>query len=572
MDFNNFDGVNNESKLGNINLEQFPAVEKKRTGFQKHIQWLCTGEQGHTSYQLKQLLLNVEKVVFRFSIVGVGLYSEICRTENRTLDLQAFSSDASLAPQDDHVPIKTKTRAMNHAYEYAVENKRIWFKPIGSKKEEWKEIPFDRGKHKDLKPVGISVDGANLTVLDDKGQVHYKKVFAESWQSGDVYTMRDKNTRHNWKDRWFSLPFLHHIVVPFIGKSLTLPSECRGWAIAHRGQFNHFIQDAEKRKHHVSAGVTTLYTLDQAGKDIQMFDPWKPQNAIVKLRVPEATELSFEANQMSVAASTLMLFGDASEKVDGKWQKQPTIYTRLADIDALGWNPGLKYTYDHETTTKSKRILPTESWVRHSLPELTGDAEISERITILQTGEGNAAREMRIEGRNEKGKTGYWFKKVDEEEWHFHGDDLCCSGDDYKAVALQPAEIEPITPYAKNFDALDVPLSKGVKAEIHVADFHQYKTNSKVNITIEGHSYQFDLIRRDDVIAKILRPSYEKHSFHLVLPKEVRPDDLPKSLQAYFKGDRHLECRVNVSKDGQSLIIKSAPLTTVPFSFKLSAV
>jgi hypothetical protein len=108
------------------------------------------------------------------------------------------------------------------------------------------------------------------------------------------------------------------------------------------------------------------------------------------------------------------------------------IYTRLVDFDSLGGNPGITYSYERlergYTSTGlwalarglfpmflDVRSLPPEPWRRQ--PDVPGP--ITRVIAVLQNGDGNAARELRVEGQDAAGDTGFWFKQVHADQWQF---------------------------------------------------------------------------------------------------------------------------------------------------------
>ena len=106
--------------------------------------------------------------------------------------------------------------------------------------------------------------------------------------------------------------------------------------------------------------------------------------------------------------------------------------TRLADIDTEGLNPGIQYTYFKERTKgETIRIISKGLWQNHPLPDaplLTGV------ISILQTGEGNQARQLRLEAYGPGNQLGYYFKMISEAAWRF------------KPYKTQPTELKEIKP------------------------------------------------------------------------------------------------------------------------------
>jgi len=105
------------------------------------------------------------------------------------------------------------------------------------------------------------------------------------------------------------------------------------------------------------------------------------------------------------------------------------MYTRLVDFDTIGSDPMFfKYSYLREKragrgedwdSNFTEWSLPSEDWREQPRVELPGKAEISSMITILQNGHGNAARELRVAGRNTEGINGYYHKMIFDKRWDF---------------------------------------------------------------------------------------------------------------------------------------------------------
>jgi hypothetical protein len=72
---------------------------------------------------------------------------------------------------------------------------------------------------------------------------------------------------------------------------------------------------------------------------------------------------------------------------------------------------------------------------------LSGKAAITRHITILQNGQGNGARELRVAGRNEAGETGYWTKAIFDNAWSFKAIPLYFSED--AVLEVNSAEDNP---------------------------------------------------------------------------------------------------------------------------------
>jgi hypothetical protein len=245
----------------------------------------------------------------------------------------------------------------------------------------WRILPPDglpRNDERDLDgppPVvrAISADGDNLVALGDDGLVYYMKLHDGGWIT-------------NW-----GLP---------VGDPLYRREPFRSLAISHRGPFAACYEDIDGNRFPISAGVTTLYALSADGRSIGYADPWLDGGFARRIALPRRDRLVAQA--LSASASTLFVI-DAAGRA----------FTRLADFDTMGDNPVLGYTW--ERGEHCDRTLPGEDWVEQ--PPIPG--KVTARITILQTGEGNARRELRVEGVDASGAGGYWRKAIRDPAWSF---------------------------------------------------------------------------------------------------------------------------------------------------------
>lgn len=302
-----------------------------------------------------------------------------------------------------HVDLKSATQSFTHEYDVAILEGKIWYRPRAAKLADstpWEllgktglpsaeaVLPFVPGGFDAPESVtALSADGDNLIVIGSDGCVYYMK-----WST------------RKWMNKW-GQPF---------SKKLRLPEHVRSWAISHRGPLAGGYHDIDGNFHPVSVGVTTLYALSEDGLNIHYADPWLPADFSSGICGPLRNR--FRMNALAASASTLFVISDAGE-----------MYTRLADFDTLGLNPFLTYSYERRKRDipreKDVRTLPPEAWKRQpSIPRHQG--RISSAITIFQTGEGNEARELRVEGMNAQGTHGYFSKPINAHTWTFTRTDL----------------------------------------------------------------------------------------------------------------------------------------------------
>jgi hypothetical protein len=290
------------------------------------------------------------------------------------------------------IVLKTETQTFGATHEFAILDGRIWWRARG--KKEWALLPPDglpapKGRLEALKEltaelplapqpferpkrvVRLSADGDNLISVSDEGRIHYTKV-----------------STLEWTDVWGP---------PALKGPLEVKEVLRGLAMSHRKTA---YEDIDGNPHPVSAGVTTLYALSKDGRSLTFADPWLPPKFDHALCLPRQGAMIAAA--LAASASTIFVMDESGRS-----------YTRLADFDTLGQDPALPYSYAREKRRGVKsvvRTLPAEDWKEQ--PKIPGAH--TTRITIVQTGEGKAARELRVEGED-----GYWSKPIDAAAWKF---------------------------------------------------------------------------------------------------------------------------------------------------------
>jgi hypothetical protein len=247
--------------------------------------------------------------------------------------------------------------------------------------------------------VEISADGDTLFALSDEGRM-YQCYFAHTTVTRPL-TWIDA---FGWPDK-----------LPLVLNDIVLDN--RAWAVGTRRKDVLWYEDINGNQHHYGTmGIETIYFLTKDGQEIRYADTGLPSDFSHGILGPERG--SFIARSLGASASTLFVIGEKGE-----------MYTRLADFDTLGNDPMFfKYTYRRESWPVSGSdyrsnftpwALPAEDWKKEPSIQLSGKARITSCITILQTGQGNFARELRVAGLSEGGATGYYFKKISGVSWSF---------------------------------------------------------------------------------------------------------------------------------------------------------
>ena len=294
---------------------------------------------------------------------------------------------------DISIDFKNRGQALSHELEFLVHEDQIWCRSRGSRIP-WQAIP---------NPIPhpgwqwIKADGMNLMGIEKNNSVYYKKVGAEFRDRAGIYHFENHATKNNWTSSWFSLPLACHF--PGLRGLLELPEGTQSWAMSHRGIHSRYFESNSGKKQFAGKflnNVTSAYVLSPDGRSIYLADPFLPRQfrgrrGFRKLDLPER----FLGQILDASASMMLVLGNMDST-------QTLIYA-LADFDTLGNNPFLAGFWDHGSRLDLR-------WRSVSLP--TRSTLISNEITILQTGEGNRAREIRLEGSDAEGHHGYYALRL----------------------------------------------------------------------------------------------------------------------------------------------------------------
>jgi hypothetical protein len=221
----------------------------------------------------------------------------------------------------------------------------------------------------------------------------------------DVYVMDNAlkgPAAFNWTNRW-GLPFWR-------GAGRTLPRGVLAWSWS-------VLSPAEDRTWSDPAGnahvvgadkVSHIWALRTGGQRLTFMDPWLAPDDSYEMCGPDRGR--FRAVNLSASGSTVFVIGARGD-----------LYTRLFDFDLSGSDPAFfHYTYDrqpHRAGVDTAPIqLPSAGWVHQ--PKVPG--AITSAISVAKTGTGSVHRVLRVEGRDARGRDGYWQKDVTARTWRFH--------------------------------------------------------------------------------------------------------------------------------------------------------
>lgn len=546
---------------------------KKPSFLERHVVW---HRSDHGKYNGLVKILRVVELIFGSLFVAPLMIKGLKHSANLDAQKKFEKHVQTLSPpeQEMTLELKSPTKTFTHTHEIVIHEDTLWVRPRASGSS-WKPMYFD-GFKSDKKPVSISADGANLIVIDENNKVHYKKLIREyrksemtetnkraqefikgkNLENENEYVAIDKTQKNNWKEKWFSLPVISDLILMFRqSKKLALPENPKAIAISHRGRYNDYVEDAVSAKHPVSAGVTTLYMVENNGKVIRKYDPWSPENAKMDIYVPESSTTSFEVENMDASASHIMLLGyESSKRQEGEGVvKRLTIKTKLADIDSEGWNPGLKYAYEQNPNDPKVRVISTTAtWKDHPLDLKEGES-VTRNISVVQLGEGNNNREIRIEGKSE-GLNGYFYKRLDDplDAWEFKPFENA-AGPDQNSMPLEMiVENESFQSSVADYISTKAhikSLKKNEQPQVSLENFGIGSTDSPLTLEFGDETLSLTLHRK-----KTLKNFFgiEGDSFDLVIPDSLKGH---QKLQKVFQGKKSIPVKVSVKENPDRVML-----------------
>lgn len=284
----------------------------------------------------------------------------------------------------DRIVFKDLHHTFSNEYAFVLRDGRIYVRPartgIADPDQPWRvlELPTCLDGH----VTAISADHRFLVALDEDRQV-----YSHDMPGGDLSAER-------WTWRWG--PYF------WTGSGLTMFDDVDRWAVSEFSSAETFT-DTSGRRHH-PIGVATVYLLRGDHRRITYLDPWLPQDESREVCGPERGTLPL-AN-LDGSGSTVFVVGR-----DGQ------LFTRIYDFDVSGANTVFgDYSWERPRPAGDTRWqLPGPRWVHQPTPGGT----VTDRVTILKTGTDAADRLLRVEGRDDDGRTGYWQKRVLADRWRF---------------------------------------------------------------------------------------------------------------------------------------------------------
>jgi len=378
-------------------------------------------------------------------------------------ELPACYGDPDQGDLPERVIFRSATTSFNRRWVVALQDGRIWYKPnpdTGQEPADWallsSGLPEGAGLGRFAPPeriVEISADGTWLHALSAAG-VFYR---------GTDFT-GDLALGLGWSDSW------GHPASQGPGITAEFPTTY-GWSVSdsQRGGVHHY-EDRLGTEHSVGMGVAHVYRLGADGRSLIFNDWWLPADWSRQICLPERGTLL--AANIGASASTLFIVGALGE-----------LYTRLYDFDTAGENDTLEYSFLISEPRGRVRSLPAEGWRRQ--PDID-DGLITRRSSIHQDGQGNAARELRVEGVRD-GQTGYYYKHLFDERWSFEPTGRRVCGPFLNAPGrVPPAPVPPADHELTGTLERTPTLGEAVAVGMEVLGFNLMCSPTEATLSVDG--------------------------------------------------------------------------------------
>ncbi len=365
----------------------------------------------------------------------------------------------------ERIVFRTRTTSFNRQWFVALHEGKIWVKPntdTGHPAGSWRllgsGLPAGADVSRFAPPtsiVEISADGTWLHAISSAGVLYRGTDFTDNIH--DFFT---------WSDAW------GHPGATGPGITTEFPTT-HGWAVSDSQRDGvHHYEDRLGTPHSVGLGVAHLYRLGPDGRSLIFNDWWLPADWSRQICLPNHG--SFQAVNMSASGSTVFLAGTLGE-----------LYTRLYDFDTAGENDTLEYSFLISQPSGNTRALPAEPWLRQ--PDIP-DGLITDRISIAQNGQGNAGRQLRVEGVRQ-GRTGYFEKQIFDATWTFVETGHTVCGPFLNAPGRLPPE-----PFTPDFFPLQGELvrsptfGQSVSVEVDISAFFLFCSPAEVTLRVNGNT------------------------------------------------------------------------------------
>lgn len=261
-----------------------------------------------------------------------------------------------------------------------------------------------------------------------------------------------------------------------------------------------YFEDAVGRKGAFGFTATTGVLLGN-GREVRYRDTGLPADFMRGFLTPHHGQ--FLGEKLAQAGSTWVVYG---HDPDGA----PGLYARMYDYEVNGDCPGKRYTYEDVPFDKDKvyslndmvEKLPEPGWNHIPFPPLSGQALVTDHFNILTTGHGDRQREIRLEGQNAAGITGFYHKQVDQPDWQFTATAQPLVGQPIPVGSPDPSKATP-APITWSYGQAkwSGDLAQAPLRSLELLDFHPYQTQdqpSTVRFTLDSGKTVDALVRTGD--------------------------------------------------------------------------
>ena len=437
---------------------------------------------------------------------------------HKTLILIIFSFPLFAQELPDEVFLKTPFQTRNNFNEFILVKGEIYQKPLGSNPLIWKKLKVPNGPKN---PISIAVGGAYFQALNGDGTVYTLK---------SAFDTHQKN--YKWTTQWGN-PLGK-------GPGAKLPLDLLAWDFSQLSlKEDKFVLNPLSGRKDFYLGNAHLFWLHKNGRWIKFMDPWVVSDHSYEVCGPFRGR--FKSNKLSSAGSLILIMN-----------KYGDMFTRLYDFDLSGHN-SVYYRYSYEPQNPNKkhapRQLPLPGWKNQ--PKIKG--QITDVISVFKSGQGAVNRELRVEGINKNGQTGYWYKDVKDPDWKFQVKNHKLFGKKIKNP-----------PYSMALSTLGPPTSKRFKSTLktyytlELLDYHPYCSPSILVVRIGAESLKLNLHSRGTFRTKPrprgLTDIYLEQNGVVEIPNQTfkNLEKLgPKSqvfIKRFFKNKRWTEVKIQAKK------------------------
>jgi hypothetical protein len=228
-----------------------------------------------------------------------------------------------------------------------------------------------------VKFESIRVDGSRLMGMDKNRRIWTLRVIKEHASKDGYFYKELPNSM--WSQRFYTIP----LVKGLYPKNTFLP-ECKKWTVSNCSSFAENFTVDGKVYNNMNIGTTSLHLL--MPNHILIYDPWVLNPRTINL----PTNDSFD--NMDVSGSTIFIMKESPLEM----------YTVFCDLTLI------------------IEIKKVDKWRKQPNMTLSGLATAtSKNLTIVQTGKNNENRELRVNGTDSLGNSGYYKKMIYSTEWEF---------------------------------------------------------------------------------------------------------------------------------------------------------